>query len=101
MDFSQFHDLEHPWFSAYCYSQYGGPKHHIKLWWDYKFDYHPYQIVGRIKCKFNRHTPQGYWTGLFTKETYDPKNMPPYDGYSCEFCGIKLNDEKRITRNIR
>jgi hypothetical protein len=35
LDFSQFHDLAHPPFTAHCRSSYGGPRHHLYLWWLY------------------------------------------------------------------
>lgn len=36
IDFSIFHDMMHMPFSPYCWTMYGGPLHHIKLWWEFR-----------------------------------------------------------------
>lgn len=32
LDFSQFHDLAHVPFTAYCRDSHGGPRRHVRLW---------------------------------------------------------------------
>lgn len=52
LDFSHFHALDHyPW-QAECRAAYGGPRVHLKYWWDFKGRS---LLMSHTLCRVGRH----------------------------------------------
>lgn len=66
LDFSQFHALDHhPW-QAECRASYGGPRVHMKYWWDFKgssrLHHYTFCLVGKHHTTtMTAFTPSGTW----------------------------------------
>lgn len=67
LDFSMFHGLDHWPGSAYCRSQYGGWRRHLKLAWEFKWR-------GRTLCLLGLH------------EWCKAGDSTGWTGQSCWFC---------------
>jgi hypothetical protein len=52
LDFSRFHDLMHTPFTANCWSLYGGPRHHLTLYW--RWVARP-MLLRNTLCRLGRH----------------------------------------------
>lgn len=77
LDFSKMHDLIHTWFTPVCWQQYGGPWHHIELWWEYKRP-RPWRRLARwTLCRMGRH-----WTGI----GWNGPRMADHPGAEFTFC---------------
>lgn len=87
LDFSQFHDLMHPIGGRMCHSQYGGPRRHAKLWWEFKAEYWLHRNIG---CKwFHRHNYQQWWQ----RHTPPGPDARWTSGYACIWCAKPIHRE--------
>lgn len=59
IDMSRFHDLMHRPFTAHCRSMYGGPRHHLSLWWEYIGSS---WVASRTRCRIGWHRWCDSWT---------------------------------------
>ena len=80
VDFSEFHDLMHRPFGAYCRSRPGGWRRHLELWWKYIGE--P-ALRRQTMCRVDRHEGSTR-TDMLSKETYR----------ACWFCGERLGQEE-------
>jgi hypothetical protein len=90
LDFSLFHPQDHRAFDARCRRLPGGGPRHLRDWWDYRFEYRPDLIKGRLACRLlKRHDYRESWhahkatpaekAGLERRRMF-------YDGRSCWVC---------------
>lgn len=75
LDFSQWHPLDHHWWSPICPTFHGGRRNHFELWYDYQRP----RPIQTVKCWLGRHEWVEFWRGKA-----NPASVP--DGLMCNHC---------------
>lgn len=94
LDFSEFHDLMHPWFSEYCRAQPGGIKRHLSLWWTYIAQ--DKYIYGPIHDIFKRHTAAELEDRERTEKGW---RFTGTGRYICFYCAVDVDKNGKEIRN--
>lgn len=98
LDFSQFHDLDHRWFTRYCHEQYGGWKNHLQLWWIYKAqDRYLHEPLHNLT---KRHTPAEIYSteGKLVQHGGTGITATPTGKYTCLYCGILVDSKGKVIK---
>lgn len=96
LDFSLFHPQDHLAWDSRCRTLPGGGRRHLRDWWDYRFEYRPDQIAGRLACRLlKRHDYRESWhahRATPTQRAGLERRPMFYDGRSCWWCYKKDPD---------
>lgn len=84
LDFSVFHPLMHRAFSPECFGWHGGPIHHIRMWYEYQFEYSHDRIWHRLTgCLWGKHQTTSVWT---MPGRHEPDRRPRPVARVCHWC---------------
>lgn len=76
----------HPIGSRECWSLYGGPRQHFRLWWTYKCEWTPEKMWHRWLCYHGHHNwTGGYHVNIMGRERYIQR--------ACGWCFTKPPEE--------
>lgn len=92
-DFSVFHPQDHRAWDDRCRTLPGGGRRHLRDWWDYRFEYRPDLLVGRLACRLlRRHDYRDSWhahQATAAQKAGLERRPMFYDGRQCCWCGAQ------------
>ena len=91
INWDEFHPLDHHILDPYCWGWAGGIPRHIKMWWDYQFEWPWQPYFAKRACDKGLHHMVPYWTSLSGATPEQWKSgfpMGPAEGFQCRDCGL-------------
>lgn len=86
LDFSRFHELFHRPFTRECYQQYGGPRNHLELAWEFQYRDKVIRPFWKYTlCLLDKHKWEIWKTGSdpwWSKKIGKPSDYKPV----CKYC---------------